>query len=147
MPPAKTPPKVEKPFTDFSFLPPDEQSAIRDEAKKIVAKEAVTAASKAFLEQEIERARKDAGLKDKDEEEIAVTIDLPGFAQSIVINGTHYMHGHSYNVPRSRYIDIQAQMQKSWEHEDEIGGANRDHYRKPQFKKVRMGAGGSAMVS
>lgn len=138
MPPTKDPaPKAAKPFADMSLLEPSEQLSIREQAEKQVADEAAEIARKTLLEQEVEAARERRGLKGVKEEICAITIDLPAFAAAIVINGTHYIHGFSYNVPRSLYVDIKSQMQASWRHEQEIGGANREHYRKPLLKKLR----------
>lgn len=74
-------------------------------------------------------------------------VDLPGNSRHIMLDGVVYLHGVTYPVSRNvaeTMADIQA---RGWDHENEIGGANRDHYRKPQSKRISQNSyGGSASL-
>ena len=85
-----------------------------------------------FLKEERHRS-------DPDEELIALTIDLPGFADRVTIDGVVYMQGVTYRFPKSQYNSICDQMSMSWRHEAQTGGANRDAYRKPRTTALRPG--------
>lgn len=139
MPPKKSTPK---PFSDFSLLTPEEQESIKAEASAKVQEEAAQAARTAFLEMQIAEERKKHRLAPADEEIVAVTIDLPGFAQSIVLDGVRYMHGSICHVTRPVERTLREIMSRAWDHENEIGGANRDQYRAPRHTRLngRTGA-------
>ena len=85
-----------------------------------------------FLKEERHRS-------DPDEELIALTIDLPGFADRVTIDGTVYMQGVTYRFPKKQYESIRDQMAQSWKHEAQTGGANRDAYRQPRTTALRPG--------
>jgi len=85
-----------------------------------------------FLKEERHRS-------DPNEELIPLTIDLPGFADRIMIDGTVYMQGVTYRFPRNQYNSVVDQLAQSWKHEAQTGGANRDAYRQPRTTALRPG--------
>lgn len=131
--------KDKQPFSAASLLPPEEQEAIRKKARETVAAEQMEAASKSFLAKALEEERARVNINDRGEELVAVLIDLPGFAQSIKVNNREYFHGATYSVPLSLARDMKSMMARSWEHEREVGGANRDAYRVPKNQTIRPG--------
>lgn len=76
---------------------------------------------------------------DPDEELLSLTIDLPGFADRVTIDGTVYMQGVTYRFPKRQYDSIRDQLAQSWKHEAQTGGANRDAYRQPRTTALRPG--------
>lgn len=138
------PPKDAKPFADFSLLTSEEQIKIRQQAAEQATREAADAARAAFLDQALDEERRKLKLTEPDEEVVAVTVDLPGFADRITLDNRVMMQGQTVRLPLSQYRVVKEIMQKAWDHEEEIGGANRNFYRKPQHKAIRQV--GSQMV-
>lgn len=132
--------KERQPFSATSLLPPEEQEAIRAKARETIRAEQMEAASKAFLEQALKEERAKVNINARNEELVQVLIDLPGFAGSIKIDNREYFHGTTVTVPVSVARDMQSMMARSWEHEAEVGGANRDAYRQPKHTAIRPGS-------
>ena len=79
---------------------------------------------------------------DPSEELMSYTVDLPGFADRIMLDGVVYMHGVTYRFPKRQYDTIRDLVSHAWRHESETGGANRDAYRGPRSMSLRPGAEG-----
>lgn len=107
-------------------LSEEEKAELRAEAKQKVFLERKAAMKKEYLQAEIKRHR---SLGKPGEEIVSCTIDLPGHADRIVMDGVHYFHGATYKVSRSKFDSIRDICARAWEHEHEVGGANRDVYR------------------
>jgi hypothetical protein len=118
------------------LLSAEEVEAIRVSARSKIAADLKKAASKElearFLKEERHRA-------DPNEELIPLTIDLPGFADRVTIDGTVYMQGVTYRFPKRQYDSVRDQIAQSWRHEAQTGGANRDAYRQPRNTVMRPG--------
>jgi len=52
------------------------------------------------------------------------------YSDRITLDGTIYMHGHIYTVPRQRAAVLQDIMFRTWGHQAEIDGKKKDYYRK-----------------
>jgi hypothetical protein len=109
-------------FTEEELKKLQEQAAVEvhlDEKEKL-------------RKQKLEQFKKEARAKFQPEEEIReVLMDLPGHAFLVRLNETEFHHNHKYYVPLSVYRVLNEIMYRAWVHEDEIGGANRDTYRRP----------------
>lgn len=79
---------------------------------------------------------------DPDEEMFLFTVDLAPFADRIMLDGTIYMHGATYEVPHKQFDTMREIAARTWEHEREIGNANSQFYRKP--RSVTLGPKDSA---
>lgn len=102
--------------------------AIREEAQAHVAADFKKEERKKVFERMVVEER----MKYAPEEELISTlIDLPGHAKAIVINGREYVHGATYDVPISLHRSMAEIMYRAWQHEDVVGGVNRDTYIKP----------------
>lgn len=121
---------------DPTLLSDAEKAALRERALERVAKERKEHAMDAFLEQEIAQARK-AHLPAQEIKYIS--LDMAGHADRIMIDGVVYFHGQTYEVPKCLYDVLAEVVARGWEHEDEIGGANRNSYRKPRSTALRPG--------
>jgi predicted glycoside hydrolase/deacetylase ChbG (UPF0249 family) len=136
---------AQKPFSDKalgepSVLSDDDRAQIRARAREEVDKEYKDAALKAELDKALAEERKKRNSKDlAHEDTVIVMIDLPGYTDRMTINNRHYMQGRTYTVSTSVARDMQSIMARAWQHEDEIGGANRDQYRKPANRTLRPG--------
>jgi hypothetical protein len=114
---------------DFSTLTDDEKQLILRKAEDHVVAETKRQQEELFLDVAIRHERR----KFKPSEQfIDVLIDLPGHAQRLLIDGVEYSHGYTYRVPMSMARSMWEQMQRCWNHENEIGGANRNWYRSPR---------------
>lgn len=119
----------ERPTLDesaFSDLTPEEKEHIEAEVRAQVAEELRAQRKKAFKKEVLAKYR---NLSKPGEQIVPICLDLPGHANDIRLDGRVYFHGVTYRVNTNTYrtlIDIQA---RAWEHENEIGGANRDLYR------------------
>lgn len=131
--------KNQQPFDDVSLLSDEEQKVILAKARDVVQAERADAASKSFLEKALDAERKKNNVAPKEEELMQVLIDLPGFSDALRINNQQFFHGHTYTVPVSKARDMLSMMARAWEHENEVGGANRDAYRKPSNQTLRPG--------
>lgn len=121
---------------DPTLLSDEEKTLLRAKALERVAKERKEQAMDAFLAAEIEQARR-AHLPG--EEMKYISLDMAGHSDRIMIDGVVYFHGQTYEVPKRLYDVLAEVVSRGWEHEDEIGGANRDSYRKPRSTALRPG--------
>lgn len=114
---------------EFCGLTDKEKDDIRKRAEEQVRKERLAAAEEEFFEAALKDARapnqKDLQLED-------VLIDLPGHSVHIMIDGTMFLHGFVYEVNSLQGATIREMLQRAWDHEDEIGGANRNFYNQPR---------------
>lgn len=121
--PEETPKIVEGESVSLSEA---EMEELRLEAKAKVQAEQKKSLKAAFLAKVLEEER----TKYKPGRQIVnFTLDLPGHADRIILDGKHFFHGVTYKITEDVYrsmMDIQA---RAWEHENEIGGANRDLYK------------------
>lgn len=131
-PPKNRPENVPE-ITDFSALTPTEQEELKAEAQLAVEEESRDAQRKAFLHKEMEgeRRKRKLVIDDPEDEIEPVLIDVAGFVDRITLDGRIYMHGRIYNVPVRVKRAIDEIMQRTMNHEADVGGANRDAYRRP----------------
>ena len=113
---------------DSDLLSDADKQAIREEAAAKVSEDRRKGARQRFLETAI---REERMRYNPEEEIVAILIDLPGHSKAIVINGQEYHHGASYHVPLSVHRSMAEIMYRAWQHEDVVGGVNRDQYMKP----------------
>lgn len=130
---------------DPKLVSADRLAALKKLAAEEVQKELAKDHEDALLEQFKLEARQ-ANVPQEELQEFQV--DLPGNSQHIMLDGIIYLHGRTYTVSRNvaeTMADIQA---RGWDHENEIGGANRDHYRKPRNPRISQNSygGGSASL-
>ena len=126
------PRKLPRAFADRlenTSLTEDEKEEIRQRAFEQVEKERKARAEEAFMQQALDDAHRadEPTLQMED-----IFIDLPGHAVRILIDGIEYLHGFIYNVNAHQAATMRDIMQRCWNHENEVGGANREWYRRPR---------------
>ncbi len=129
--------ELPKDFTDrleFAALSDDEKERIVAKARRHVEDERKAQAEESFLDAAIAHERR---RHKPDEQYEDVLIDLPGHAVRLLIDGVEYIHAFTYRVTTMQARSMREQMQRCWDHEDEIGGANRNFYRRP--REIRLG--------
>lgn len=79
-----------------------------------------------------EARRKLRVAKGLEEPQLQILVDVPGFTDKILLDGRPYYHGYTYTVSDSVASCLMNQMDMSWRHEENVGGANHNEYRKPR---------------
>lgn len=128
--------KLPKDFADrleFASLSEEERERILKKAYEHVEAEYKRKAEEAFLDTAIAHEKR---KRIPAEQFVDVLIDLPGHAVRLLLDGVEFIHGFTYRVPQSQAASMREQMQNCWQHEDEVGGANRHFYRKPRELKL-----------
>lgn len=129
----KSVPKAFEERLDFVGLTNEEKDAIRERAKAQVAKEQRARAEERFFEETLTEERR----KHLPEQQwTEVLIDLPGHAAHILIDGVEFLHAFTYRVTEGQAATIREIIQRAWDHEDEVGGANRNFYQKPSGRML-----------
>jgi hypothetical protein len=131
--------KAPKVLTLNADLISDEQKkALRAKALEHVTKKRVEKAEDEYFQQAIHEAE----LVDKPEEQLEyILLDMAGHAPYIMLDGVQFFHGQTYEVTRSVANTMREIVARGWKHEDEIGGANRDLYRRPRNTTMSMKTG------
>lgn len=119
---------------EFAALDDEEKQRILAKARAHVEEEQKTKAEEAFLEEALAHERRRHKPHEQFED---VMIDLPGHAVRLLIDGVEYIHAFTYRVTALQAASMREQMRRCWEHEDEIGGANRNFYQRP--RELRLG--------
>jgi hypothetical protein len=131
--PAVTPGK--KIPVDKSLLNEDEMLELKKQARASVLAEMEQDARDAYFQEQVALARQ---ANTPNERLVSVTMELAPFLPNIMIDGVMYFHEYTYDVPFSRAKVLYEQMQRSWQHQDEIDGRSRfNAYRRPA--NVRLG--------
>lgn len=128
---------------DEGMFQKDELEALRKQALEEVSNDQKDEARRRLLAE----YRADALRQTVPEEQLEdVPIGLPGHSDRIMIDGKIYMHGEVYSFTKKEADTVRDIMARAWEHEDEVGGANRDLYqRRPRGSRISpMDTGRSA---
>ena len=123
-----------------------EIDAAKLEARAAVDKARKTAAIKAIIADETVRLKREEGLvtgATVNDEMVKITIDLPEYSASIILNQEPFYHGHTYTLPRHVAAGFKEIMQRAWAHQEEIDGKSlaqslqtrRDTVMTPTFTK------------
>lgn len=104
-----------EPAPDFSLLSDEAKEEITKEAKAKVEATAKDRAMEAYLAKEVERLEREL-VPDAHEEEKEITLDLAIYADRLIINGRHYMHGRTYTVKQSLYNAMKDIQSQTWKH-------------------------------
>ena len=84
--------------------------------------------------------REEKAKSDPNEELVTFTVDVPGFARALVIDGVEYQQGQIRTVTRKQYDSMRDIMANAWQHEHSIGGeGNRAFYQRPKNESVGPG--------
>lgn len=121
-----------------SLLTEAEMRDIEAECLADVEAEARAAAKAAYKKDVKLQHRRAKGLEEPQE---TVLIDVAGHADSITLDGQKFFHNHVYTVPLSVARTLYDVMGNTWRHEEEIGNANSNAYRKPMEARLNMQTG------
>lgn len=76
-----------------------------------------------------------------------VSVDLAPFADRLVIDGTIYMQGRSYELDSRVAAVVKEQMARTWEHQAEIEGKDTQFYTKNRLAQTAIHANTGQRVS
>ena len=116
---------------DESLFTPEELKKIAADAKsehEAKKKAEATREAKAHYLERLERA------EDPTQQTESVYIDLPPYADRLIIDGTIYMHGGRFDVPAPRVAVLYEQMARAWNHQLEIEGKKKDYHKARGFQ-------------
>lgn len=118
----------------------EEQDRIREEEVKKYAAEQLDAKKKAFRD-EVGRTLRVGRAKAKPGEKmVEIEIEVPPFADGLVIDGRTLVHGKTIPIPESQVASFQEIMFRAWTHEDQIhGGMDRSLKRQRTIRLGMMG--------
>lgn len=119
---AKTPREPKKIPVDLKLLSAEDKKALKEEARKSVLAEMEQDARDAYFKLVLTDARRQHIPA---QQFIHVTMDLAPYLPHVMIDGVMYFHGYGYDVERHQAIVLYEQMQRSWQHQDEIDGRSK----------------------
>lgn len=126
-----------------ALLSDEMKDKLRTKAKGVINKERQEQEEDIFFDNVLQEERinslKSRGLYSEDEI-VPIVIDLAPHANAVTLDGRSYFHGAFYELPRRIYDTVRDIAARTWDHEDQTGGANRDHYRRPRDLKISPGA-------
>lgn len=122
---------------DLSLLSDEDKTRLKKEAKLKVDAERKLDAEEAYLAQITLEHQRDTGVE---EPLVDVVLELPLFADRLVLDGIHYMNNIQYAVPQGRYDVMVEQQQRMWNHQNEIDGKRGDPRRPLNRVMTRHGA-------
>jgi len=120
------------------LLTPQELAALEAEVQKEIDKEQKAKERERVKKDMLAKARQDRGLIEPIEQ---VLIDLPESGNCIRVNNREYQQGQVYSLSQSVAIMLRDTMQKAWEHQAEIEGRGKDHFRKQRLTRMSMATG------
>jgi hypothetical protein len=104
-----------EPEPNFDLLDEETKDELRKKAAARVEAAERDRAMEAFLEAETKRIEKELH-PEAHEEEKEVEIDVALYADRIILDGKHYMHGRKYTVKKSRFDALQDIMWRTKKH-------------------------------
>lgn len=136
---------AEVPEEYVGILTPEDMAAIRAEALDKIKTKQRGAARKEALQKatiELERQAREADMQGAAKGDLVdVHIDLAQYAPNIRLDGRAFEHGRMYRVTRKVAAVLAEQMQRSWQHQDSLSGANENAYRRPRNATMSMRTG------
>lgn len=105
------------------------KAAIRKRAAELVKQKRVEAAEDEYLKAAMKEAER---AHSPNEQYELLMLDLAGHSDRLMIDSVVYLHGATYEFTKSEADSVREMMYRGWQHEDEIGGANRGFYERPR---------------
>jgi len=137
---SKIPKLTRKIPVKMELLSKEDRASLQEEARRSVLEEMTQDARDAYFAEQIAKIRREHVPTER---LIHLSVDIAPFLPYIMIDGVQYFHGYSYDVEQSRAIVMFEQMQRSWQHQDEIEGRNRSnayrHVRNPRIGHGHIG--------
>lgn len=129
--------------TDHPLLTKEEVLAARKEARAKLDAERKKDAKARLIEAETLRLKQEEGLVvgGHMDDMVDVLIDLPEYADRLVLDSVAFLHGRSYRMPRHRGDTIREIMGRMWFYQNELDGKSYKSFyaknRLANFSEVR----------
>ncbi|HXO11934.1 MAG TPA: hypothetical protein VN871_06185 [Mycobacterium sp.] len=107
---------------DPSLLSDVERQELTKSAQKAVDEDRKQTASDEFFKKEQDRLRR---RHIPAEEYVNIVIDSAPYVPNFMIDGEQFFNGYEYRVTRAQAAVLCEQMQRSWQHQDEVDGRSR----------------------
>jgi len=120
-------------------LMPSEIGSIEAEVQKEIDREAKQAAKDKLRAEIKARLKQERGLSEPSE---TITIDLPTYADRILLDNVAYLQGVTYTVRASVAAQMREIMQNTWEHQSIVDGKSENFYRQSRDGQRIMTPGG-----
>lgn len=120
-------------LVDPTALSEETKAVLRAKARAAVQAEVEAASADALYQQFLEEERR---ARDPQEQIKYITLDMAGHADRIMVDGTIFFHGVTYAVPKSKYDSLRDIVARGWEHESEVGFANRGRNTAPRVQNM-----------
>lgn len=111
---------------DTSLLSEEQKAKLRAQARKEHEDQLRGKQERAFISAEKDRLDREA---EPSEQLIRFTVELPNYCEKIVIDGTVYFHGTTYELPLRQFYVVREIVEGNWAHEMEVQGRSRDRGR------------------
>jgi hypothetical protein len=128
---------------NFDLLDEVTKQELRAKAKARVEARERDRATEAFLAEEVERIERETH-PEAYEEEKEITIDLAIYADRLIINGRHFMHGRTYTVKKSLYDSLRDIMARTHRH---YADTHRDPARAMMEAQQQFAKGGPSFAT
>jgi hypothetical protein len=121
---------------DLNLLDEEDRRKLTAEAKAMILKEMQQDARDKYFEQETKRLRREHVPS---QQFIRITINSAEYVPCFMLDGDRYYNGYTYDVPRNVAAVLMEQMQRSWQHQEEINGRSRyNAYRLPLNRTIGL---------
>lgn len=118
---------------DPTTLDEETKASLRAKARAQVDKEVADKTADALYADYVEAERR---ARDPEQEIKWITLDLAGHSDRITLDGTIYFHGMTRPVPKAVYDSLRDIVARGWEHESEVGFANRGRNNAPRQRDI-----------
>jgi hypothetical protein len=132
-----------EPAPNFDLLTDEMKAKLREDALVQVEARERDRAMEAYLAAEVERIEREL-VPDSHEEMKEIYIDLAIYADRIIIDGKHYMHGRTYTVKKSLYDSMKDIQAQTWQH---YANTHKDPNEAMQKMAQTIAKGGSSFAT
>lgn len=122
-------------LVDPASLNDEAKDALRAKAREQIDREVEEKTADVLFQEYLEAERR---ARDPEQEMKWITLDLAGHSDRITLDGTIFFHGMTRAVPKNVYDSLRDIVARGWEHESEIGFANRNRNTAPRQRDVRL---------
>lgn len=126
------------------LLTEEEIAALREQAKSEVLAERKKLAEAAVLAELKAQERAELGVMTGDEAKdqiVWIFIDLPEYANHILLDGRAFFHGQDYPVPSHQAAYLMEMSQRAHDHQNEVDGKGTMSLRKNKTGIIERNAG------
>lgn len=115
---------------DLSLLTDKEREELSAEARRSILADMQQDARDKYFALELAKLRRDKLPADQ---YVRITIESAQYVPFFMLDGHQYFNGYQYDVPRKVAAVLMEQMQRSWQHQEEINGRSKyNQYRRPR---------------